>query len=123
MNSHPHYNEQGTIAVVHNGIIENYLPLKAKLESKGYHFVSDTDTEVWHPLTVTIRGKKPIRGDSQSYAQSTGLFYATGYLCLLNIQMRYLQYVRIVPLIVGQNEDGCFIASDVPAILKYTRKV
>ena len=46
VNSHPHYNEEETIAVVHNGIIENYLPLKEKLIAKGYKFVSDTDTEV-----------------------------------------------------------------------------
>ena len=46
VNSHPHYNAEETIAVVHNGIIENYLPLKEKLLSKGYTFVSDTDTEV-----------------------------------------------------------------------------
>lgn len=46
VNSHPHFNTKGTIAVVHNGIIENYLPLKKKLESRGYQFVSETDTEV-----------------------------------------------------------------------------
>ena len=121
VNSHPHYNEQGTIAVVHNGIIENYLPLKAKLESKGYHFVSDTDTEVvahlidyyykGHPLEAILKVMHRVQG---SYA--LGIMFAEHPDEIFAVR-------KDSPLIVGQNEDGCFIASDVPAILKYTRKV
>ena len=121
VNSHPHYNEQGTIAVVHNGIIENYLPLKAKLESKGYHFVSDTDTEVvahlidyyykGNPLEAILKVMHRVQG---SYA--LGIMFAEHPDEIFAVR-------KDSPLIVGQNEDGCFIASDVPAILKYTRKV
>ena len=121
VNSHPHYNAQETIAVVHNGIIENYLPLKAKLESKGYHFVSDTDTEVvahlidyyykGNPLEAILKVMHRVQG---SYA--LGIMFAEHPEEIFAVR-------KDSPLIVGQNEEGCFIASDVPAILKYTRKV
>ena len=110
-----------SIAVVHNGIIENYLPLKAKLESKGYHFVSDTDTEVvahlidyyykGNPLEAILKVMHRVQG---SYA--LGIMFAEHPDEIFAVR-------KDSPLIVGQNEEGCFIASDVPAILKYTRKV
>lgn len=120
-NSHPHYNEQETIAVVHNGIIENYLPLKEKLTSKGYHFTSETDTEVvahlmdyyykGNPLEAIIKVMNRVQGS-----------YALGIMFAEHPDVVYAVR-KDSPLIVGQNQDGCFIASDVPAILKYTRQV
>ena len=120
-NSHPHYNAEETIAVVHNGIIENYLPLKEKLISKGYQFKSETDTEVvaqlmdyyykGNPLEAIIKVMNRVQG---SYA--LGIVFADHPDEVFAVR-------KDSPLITGQNEEGCFIASDVPAILKYTRKV
>ena len=121
VNSHPHYNEQGTIAVVHNGIIENYLPLKAKLESKGYHFVSDTDTEVVAHLIDYYYKGNPLEAILKVMHRVQGS-YALGIMFTEHPD-EIFAVRKDSPLIVGQNEDGCFIASDVPAILKYTRKV
>lgn len=129
VNAHPQYNEEETIAVVHNGIIENYLPLKEKLISRGYTFASDTDTEVvahlidyyykktcidhseGNPLVAITKVLHRVQG---SYA--LGIMFADHPDQIFAVR-------KDSPLIVGQNEDGCFIASDVPAILKYTRKV
>ena len=121
VNSHPHFNAKGTIAVVHNGIIENYLPLKKKLEGRGYQFVSETDTEVLaHMLDYYYKGD-PMVAITKVLHRVEGS-YALGIL--------FADYPDVMfavrkdsPLIVGQNGEGCFIASDVPAILKYTRTV
>lgn len=121
INSHPHYNAEETIAVVHNGIIENYLPLKEKLISKGYTFVSDTDTEVLaHLIDYYYRGN-PLEAITKVMHRVQGS-YALGILFAEHPDQIFAVR-KDSPLIVGQNEDGCFIASDVPAILKYTRKV
>lgn len=120
-NSHPHYNEGETIAVVHNGIIENYIPLRKKLEAKGYHFTSDTDTEVLaHLLDHYYRGN-PMEAITKVLHRVQGS-YALGILFAEHPEELYAVR-KDSPLIVGQSEDGCFIASDVPAILSYTRTV
>ena len=120
-NAHPHFNEAETIAVVHNGIIENYLQLRKMLTERGYKFVSETDTEVLaHMLDYYYKGNpleavtKVLHRVQGSYA--LGIFFA-------DCPDQVFAARKDSPLIVGQNEDGCFIASDVPAILKYTRKV
>ena len=120
-NSHRHLNAKGTIAVVHNGIIENYIPLKKKMISKGYEFVSETDTEVLaHLLDYYYKGN-PLEAISKVLHRVEGS-YALGIMF-----SEYPDEIYAVrkdsPLIVGQNAEGCFIASDVPAILKYTRSV
>lgn len=121
VNSHPHYNEEETIAVVHNGIIENYLPLKEKLIDKGYKFISDTDTEVLaHLIDYYYRGN-PIEAIIKVMHRVQGS-YALGIMFAEHPDQIFAVR-KDSPLIVGQNEDGCFIASDVPAILKYTRQV
>lgn len=120
-NSHPHMNGGGTIAVVHNGIIENYIPLKKKLEGKGYKFVSETDTEVLaHLLDYYYKGN-PMEAITKVLHRVEGS-YALGIMFSEYPQEIYAAR-KDSPLIVGQNEEGCFIASDVPAILKYTRTV
>ena len=120
-NSHPHYNAEETIAVVHNGIIENYLPLKEKLLLKGYTFVSDTDTEVLAHLIDYYYKGNPLEAITKVMHRVQGS-YALGIMFAEHPDQIFAVR-KDSPLIVGQNEDGCFIASDVPALLKYTRKV
>ncbi len=120
-NAHPHYNQDETIAVVHNGIIENYLKLRKKLIAKGYSFRSETDTEVvamllgyyykGDPLEAIVKVMHRVEG---SYA--LGIIFADHPDVVYSVR-------KDSPLIVGQSEDGSLIASDVPAVLKYTRDV
>lgn len=120
-NAHPHFNEAETITVVHNGIIENYLQLRKMLMERGYKFVSDTDTEVVaHLLDYYYKGN-PLEAITKVLHRVEGS-YALGIL-FADCPDQIFAARKDSPLIVGQNEDGCFIASDVPAILKYTRKV
>ena len=120
-NAHPHFNESETIAVVHNGIIENYLKLKKKLIEKGYHFHSETDTEVVaHLLDYYYKGD-PLEAVTKVMHRVDGS-YALGII--FADQPDYVYAVRKdSPLIVGKGKDGNLIASDVPAVLKYTRDV
>lgn len=119
VNSHPHTSMNGRISVVHNGIIENYLQLKAELEEKGYVFASETDTEVVAQLfdyyydgdmvDTLIRVIGRIRGS-----------YALGILC--NEKPDEIIAVRKdSPMLVGIGENENFIASDIPALLEYTK--
>ena len=120
-NAHPHFNEAETSTVVHNGIIENYIQLRKMLTDKGYHFVSETDTEVLaHLLDYYYKGN-PLETITKVLHRVEGS-YALGIL-FADCPDQIFAARKDSPLIVGQNEDGCFIASDVPAILKYTRKV
>lgn len=120
-NSHPHFNTQETIAVVHNGIIENYIALRNKLINKGYKFVSETDTEVIaHLLDYYYKGN-PLETITKVMHRVEGS-YALGIMFAEHPE-EIFAVRKDSPLIVGQNEEGCFIASDVPAILKYTRTV
>lgn len=121
VNSHPHYNAEETIAVVHNGIIENYISLKNKLERRGYQFVSDTDTEVLaHLLDYYYKGN-PLEAITKVMHRVEGS-YALGVIFAEHPD-RIFAVRKASPLIVGKSDAGCFIASDVPAILKYTRTV
>lgn len=121
LNAHPHTNAAGTIAVVHNGIIENYMTLKKMLLEKGYQFVSETDTEVLaHLLDYYYKGN-PLQAITKVLHRVEGS-YALGILFADQPEEIYAAR-KDSPLIVGSNDEGSFIASDVPAILKYTRKV
>ena len=123
-NAHPHITEDGNVVGVHNGIIENYQELKEKLLKKGYSFYSETDTEVAIKLIdyyykkylgtpvdainhamVRIRGSYALAVMFQDYP---GEIYAAR---------------KDSPMIIGVEDGECYLASDVPAILKYTRKV
>ena len=121
LNAHPHLNEGETIAVVHNGIIENYAKLKNKLLDKGYTFKSQTDTEVVaHLLDYYYKGDcleaiaKVMHRVEGSYA--LGIMFADHPDEIFAVR-------KDSPLIVGQGKEGNLIASDVPAVLKYTREV
>ncbi len=121
INAHPHFNAAETITVVHNGIIENYIQLRKMLTDRGYHFISETDTEVLaHLLDYYYKGN-PLEAVTKVLHRVEGS-YALGIL-FADCPDQIFAARKDSPLIVGQNEDGCFIASDVPAILKYTRKV
>lgn len=131
-NAHPHTNAAGTIAVVHNGIIENYISLKKKMTDRGYTFVSETDTEVLaHMLDYYYRalpdagdgveGRSPLEAIAKVLQRVEGS-YALGILFADHPGEIYAAR-KDSPLIVGKNETGCFMASDVPAVLKYTRTV
>lgn len=120
-NAHPHFNENKTIAVVHNGIIENFQPLKEKMISKGYHFVSETDTEVVAHLLDYYYDGNPIRAIEKVMHRVQGS-YALGIL-FKDFPDKMYSVRKDSPLVVGTSPEGNFIASDVPAILKYTREV
>jgi glucosamine--fructose-6-phosphate aminotransferase (isomerizing) len=121
INAHPHTNTNSTIAVVHNGIIENYIPLKKKMADKGYKFVSETDTEVLaHLLDYYYKGN-PLEAITKVLHRVEGS-YALGIM-FADFPGELYAARKDSPLIVGKNDEGCFIASDVPAILKYTRTV
>lgn len=122
LNAHPHFNHDKSIAVVHNGIIENYQPLREKLIKRGYEFVSETDTEVIaHMLDYYYDGKNPLLAVEKVMHRIQGS-YALGIIFKTCPDKLYAVR-KDSPLIVGKSEDGNFIASDVPAILKYTREV
>lgn len=120
-NAHPQYNQTKTITVVHNGIIENYQPLREKLISKGYQFCSQTDTEVIAQLLDYYYKGDPKEAIFKVLHRVTGS-YAFGIL-FQDHPGKVYAVRKDSPLIVGVSEHGNYIASDVPAILKYTRKV
>ena len=117
VNSHPHSGARVTI--VHNGIIENYIELKEFLVSKGRTFLSDTDTEVVAQLLDYKYNGKPLETIDSVMAELKGSF-ALGIM-FKDFPDRIFAVRRESPLIVGVAEGECFIASDVPAILKYTK--
>lgn len=121
VNAHPHMNKDGSIAVVHNGIIENYQKLKQRLQKKGYEFVSDTDTEVVAQMLDHYYEGDPLKAIVKVMHRLEGS-YALGILFADHPDELYAVR-KDSPLIVGTMEKGNIIASDVPAVLKYTRNV
>ncbi len=121
INSHPHYNKDKSIAVVHNGIIENYQPLRDRLIRKGYRFISDTDTEVIAHMLDNYYNGDPLETISKIMARIEGS-YALGVLFKDHPGEIYAVR-KDSPLIIGVSEEGNFIASDIPAILNHTRNV
>ena len=124
INSHPHTDSTGRIAVVHNGIIENFESLRHDLEKKGHPFRSETDTEVVpHLIEQELKdGARDLpEAIRRALAKARGA-YALGIVSLDDPDTIYAARLGS-PLIVGVGDDGQFIASDVPAILNQTRKV
>ena len=122
-NAHPHVGQEGKIAVVHNGIIENYLEIKKSLIRKGIVFSSDTDTEVIVQLLEYYYRKKSNLMDAV-YAVLNRIkgAYAMGILCSDN-PGQMIAARKDAPLLIGYGEDGNYIASDVTALLAHTRTV
>jgi glucosamine--fructose-6-phosphate aminotransferase (isomerizing) len=121
VNSHPHVGNKNKIAVVHNGIIENYKHLKERLEHRGVNFTSQTDSEViaqlaehyynGNLLDTVVHVSNALEGS-----------YALGVICV-DEPDTLIAIKKDNPLIIGVSEHGNFIASDVPAVLKHTNKV
>ena len=124
LNAHPHASDDGNVVGVHNGIIENYQELKEKLLKKGYTFYSQTDTEVAIKL-VDYYYKKylgtPVDAINHAMVRIRGSYA---------LELMFKDYPEEIyvarkdsPMIIGVADGECYVASDVPAILKYTRKV
>ncbi|MDF2884550.1 MAG: glucosamine/fructose-6-phosphate aminotransferase, isomerizing [Clostridiaceae bacterium] len=121
VNSHPHSNEKGTISVVHNGIIENYLRLKDWLATKGYNFVSETDTEVI-PQLIDYYYKGDLLDAVMKAASKMEGSYAIGVVSTEEPD-KIVAVRKDSPLIVGLGKEEFFIASDIPAVLNHTRDI
>jgi glucosamine--fructose-6-phosphate aminotransferase (isomerizing) len=120
LNSHPHTDEKGDFAVVHNGIIENYLPLKEELLAKGYHFQSETDTEVVAHLMADM-----YDGDFASTVRRVLHRVEGSYSLVFMCRFHPDQIIctkKDNPLVIGLGKGENFIASDIPAIINYTRR-
>ena len=124
INSHPHLSQNGQIAVVHNGIIENYLEIKEFLLSKGVHFCSDTDTEVVAQLLeyFYLNNGGNIMAAVYMVLDRIEGAYALGILCR-DMPDSFIAARKDAPLLLGYGENCKFIASDVTAIIKHTRDV
>ena len=126
INSHPHMNNSNSFAVVHNGIIENYIELKNFLIEQGYHFVSDTDTEVV-PNLIDYHYKKDTQNDDlkvlRAVKQTCDKLVGSFSLEILSTYMPDNMIVvrKDSPLVIGKGAEENYIASDIPAILSYTK--
>ncbi len=121
VNSHPHLSQSNRFAVVHNGIIENYIPLKKKLIDKGFNFVSETDTEVIAHLFEYYYNGDITDAMIKVISKLEGS-YALGVLCA-DYPDQFIAVRKSSPMIVGLGKGENFIASDVTAILKHTRDI
>ena len=119
MNSHPHSSEDGKFAVVHNGIIENYMPLKEELIEKGYHFKSETDTEVVAHLLEDMYDGDFVSTVRRMLARVDGA-YALEIICA-DEPDKIICTKKENPLVIGLGKGENFVASDIPAIINYTR--
>ena len=121
INSHPHVGEKSKIAIVHNGIIENYKQLKARLERRGVTFASETDSEVIAQLAEYYYNGDLMETVIKVVNALEGS-YALGVMCLDDPD-KLIAIRKDNPLIVGVSKEGNYIASDVSAILKRTKQV
>ena len=125
INAHPHYSEDGSLALIHNGIIENYDVIKRELISEGYTFRSETDTEVLVHLVDHISKKEQVWfGEALRIA----LNHVVGAYAIVaisnNFPTRMVAARKSSPLVVGMGEDGAFyVASDATPIVEYTKSV
>lgn len=124
VNAHPHYSESKNLAIIHNGIIENYSDLKKKLVSEGMHFRSDTDTEVIVQLIEYIQTKKNV--DLLTAVQLT-LHQLIGAYAIAVLDKRQKNQIiaarKQSPLVIGVGKDEFFLGSDATPIIEYTDKV
>ena len=119
MNAHPHSDEKGLFAVVHNGIVENYLPIKEELLAKGYHFKSETDTEVVAHLLADLYDGD-FEGTVRRMLKRIEGSYSLVIMCA-DDPTRIICTKQDNPLVIGLGEGENFIASDIPAIINHTR--
>ena len=123
-NAHPHYSQSHNLAIIHNGIIENYADIKEKLREKGVQFVSDTDTEVLVQLIEYIMVKKNL---SLLEAVQVALYQVIGAYAIAVLDKRDPNQIiaarKQSPLVVGIGKDEFFLGSDASPIVEYTDKV
>jgi glucosamine--fructose-6-phosphate aminotransferase (isomerizing) len=123
-NAHPHYSSSKNLAIIHNGIIENYAELKSKLEAKGVTFMSDTDTEVLVQLIEYIKEHKNL---DLLTAVQVALYQVIGAYAIAVLDKRDPNQIiaarKQSPLVVGIGEDEFFLGSDASPIVEYTDKV
>jgi len=120
VNSHPHFDNSNKISVVHNGIIENYLDIKHFLIDNGYNFLSETDTEVIPNLiNYYYKSNNLLKAVSLACKDLKGS-YAIEVLCE-DLPDKIIVAKKESPLVIGIGTDGNYIASDIPAILSYTK--
>lgn len=124
INAHPHYSESKSLAIIHNGIIENYVDLKKKLQAKGINFRSDTDTEVLVQLIEYIQTKKNL---DLLTAIQLALHEVIGAYAIALLDKRKPNQIiaacRQSPLVIGVGDNEFFLASDASPIIEYTDKV
>jgi glutamine---fructose-6-phosphate transaminase (isomerizing) len=122
-NAHPHFSNDGRIALIHNGIIENYQELKAELASEGFQFASDTDTEVMvHLVDRAYRQSGDMeRAVRDALHQVRGAYSVA--VVSTHAPDRLFCAKTSSPLILGLGEGENFLASDIPAVMRYTRRV
>ncbi len=123
-NAHPHISNDGCVTLVHNGIIENYREMVLKLESHGYKFYSETDTEVLANV-IDYYYKKYKNGPMDAINRTMVRVRGSYAICVMFEDYPDELWVarKDSPMIIGISDDGLYAASDVPAILKYTRNV
>jgi glutamine---fructose-6-phosphate transaminase (isomerizing) len=120
-NAHPHLDCKGRIAVIHNGIIENYAGLRAELIAKGHRFASETDTEVAAHLIEEFYKGDLVAAVRETLKRVSGA-YALGVLCADAPDQLVFARNGASPLIIGLGDGETFVASDIPALLNYTRR-
>lgn len=121
LNAHPHVSEDGRLALVHNGIIENFKELRKELEDEGYHFVSQTDTEVF--AFVIEREYKKVHNLTEAVRLASRLVQGAYAICVMHedVPNTIVATKRNAPLLVGVGQGEHYVASDVPAIIDYTK--
>ena len=123
VNAHPHADGSGSIALIHNGVIENYMELKEELLEKGHEFKSRTDTEVMpHLIEEELKTGVSLQGAFLRALRRVRGSYA--FVVLSTVEPDKIYCARNEsPLVIGVSENGVYCASDVPALLPYTNKV
>ncbi|RLD45460.1 MAG: glutamine--fructose-6-phosphate transaminase (isomerizing) [Bacteroidetes bacterium] len=123
-NAHPHFSQKKSLAIIHNGIIENYLTLKEELINRGYHFESDTDTEVLINLIEDIQVNENVLLDE---AVRIALNQVVGAYAIVIISDKHPNTLIVArkgsPLVIGIGKDEYYVASDATPIIEYTKNV
>ncbi|MBP9719139.1 MAG: class II glutamine amidotransferase, partial [Candidatus Levybacteria bacterium] len=120
-NAHPHLDCKEQIAVLHNGIVENFSPIKEELLKKGHIFLSETDTEV---ISHLIEEYMKTKGFATSVREAFNRLTGMNAIVVLHAASKQIIAVKTgSPLILGENEDGFYLASDATGIIKHTKKL
>ncbi len=122
-NAHPHLSQDGDIAIIHNGIIENFQEIKDELSAGGHTFLSDTDTEVLAHLIGEERKSAPSL--REAFARALRRAHGAYAVVMMGVEEPGVIYAArmAAPLLMGVGVGECFVASDIPAFLPYTREV